>query len=1310
MKRLKTILILLSVFVMGVFVAKADESTLYRSDKLTSNIVTCIIQDHYGYIWIGTQNGLNRFDGYRFTPYYYNKDNQQSLPHNNITSLFVDSKGKLWVGTLKGLAYYDEGNNRFVRKILRPKLDEPRITHIVQKQDGNLLIGTSGFKIFEIGESPSDRTIFQRRCYGYMGENDFYPATLIDDKGNLWYGNNEGYVFCFRTQTKGRKAKTLLADNLNLGLPVDILQLKNKNVMVIFLNGIAVYSPSMKRVSIQHVSYTQNKAIQTSKGDLLVGTEQGLMRYDELGHRLGYVDIYNSKIDVTSTQVSALFEDAQHNLWVGCGTRGLLFKANKSSSFSSWSFSDQFIKTGSSISSVSPARDGGVWTSVSNGNLYHFDSKGRVDRTIAMPSGLNCVYCDGKGKQWLGCGKSLYSFDELSGGFRKLHDFDCDFVQTMVDDHRGNLYVSTFGKGVVMFNPATGLQHHYSMFLKDDKKGFLCNDWVFSIYADSKGLVWIATSSGTSCYDPVKDTFRKYGWHNILEGYACLLVSEDAEGHILIGTDCGMFSFDKHTNKVTSMGLDLTINAIVPDPNGDVWCATSKGIWHYKRNSHQWIEHFNDGGLSEREYIRGVFCRLSDGRVVFGNSDGLVSFLPSQMVAGKQIPAAPLLTGLLLGEQPISMETLSGGNLITTLPVSESKSFSLSYIDNSFTVEFSNFDFGDSRNISLMYRLNDDAWSTIANGDNTITFRHLSPGFYRLYVKIVKNGVASKTQVYNITIRSPWYSSAMAYVVYMLLFLVVGGYLTYRYNRRRQEKLAEEKMQFLINATHDIRTPLTLILSPLHQLMRKKNNDEETTEKLGLIDHNARRILNLVNQILDIRKIDKQQMHLRCEQTELVPFVQNVCKSFETYAHDRNITFRFEHADAVSAWIDQIQMDKVVQNLLSNAFKFTPDGGGIEVRLSQQEDKVLLTVADTGVGLREEDIPKLFSRFYQVVGTQALGKEGTGIGLNLCKMIVEMHHGTIQAQNRQDGVHGSEFIVSIPVGDEYLKPSEKKEPIEEVVAVKEEQEVESTKKATMGMGRTHILLVDDDAEITDYIANELGDYYKFSIAHNGNEALKMLLADDGGTKYKLVVSDILMPEMDGFTLLRTIKSNLSIAHIPVILLTSEAAVGNRLAGLQRGADAFMAKPFLIEELKYQIDNLLARNALMKSRFSGKVDEQLEQVEQRDMADNDQQLMERIMESVNKNLSDSEFSVEQLAADTGLSRSHLHRKMKEIAGISPSEFIRNIRLEQAARLLKERKVNISQVAYTFGFNSPATFSKAFKQHFGQSPSEYIANED
>jgi DNA-binding response OmpR family regulator len=519
------------------------------------------------------------------------------------------------------------------------------------------------------------------------------------------------------------------------------------------------------------------------------------------------------------------------------------------------------------------------------------------------------------------------------------------------------------------------------------------------------------------------------------------------------------------------------------------------------------------------------------------------------------------------------------------------------------------------------------------------------------------------------------------------------SYLGLSWRRQTRQQLDEEKMKFLINATHDIRSPLTLIMSPLHKLLRC-DFDQETKNELKTIEHNAQRIQNLVNQILDIRKIDKQQMKLQCQETDMVQYVGNILKSYDYMAKERNIDFHYRPAvDKLNVWLDRSALDKVVDNLLSNAFKYTYDGGAIEVRVAEGErNTAVLQVVDTGMGIKG-DANRLFDRFYQGTSSRSMHIEGTGIGLNLCKMMVEMHHGTIEAANRDD-VQGSIFTVHLPLGKAHLSAEE--------ILIPEEKEQGQRQKAQSSY---KVLVVDDDVEIGDYIAQELGSFYRITTVTNGREALRQLLSTETDRQFDLVVSDVMMPEMDGFTMLRMIKTNMNISHIPVVMLTSKSDVANRLEGLERGADAFLAKPFDMDELHVVINNLISKNLRLKGKYSG-TQQQKDKVVETNVKGNDEILMERIMKAINEHLSDSDFNVEMLTKEVGISRAQLHRKMKEMTGLPISEFIRNIRLEQAVRLLKEQKINVTQVAYTVGFSNLAHFSTVFRKQFGVSPTEYI----
>ena len=684
-------------------------------------------------------------------------------------------------------------------------------------------------------------------------------------------------------------------------------------------------------------------------------------------------------------------------------------------------------------------------------------------------------------------------------------------------------------------------------------------------------------------------------------------------------------------------------------------------------------------------------------KVYFGHNDGLTVFLPKNINATTPSLAPLQLTAFLVSGQGVNTRTILNGVHITEDPVWLSDHFTLSYLDHTITLCFSQMNFDNPMNVTFEYRVNGGEWIRNTAGVNDFTLSHLQPGTYRIEVRAQQGNEFTPEKLVVVTVRAPWYRTTLAYIIYFLVLLSLAVFVFLTYRRYAHEQLNEEKMKFLINATHDIRSPLTLIMSPLANLKRHISNDQPDAQRdIDTIDRNAKRILNLVSQILDVRKIDKQQMRLHCQKTDLVAFTQGIYKMFEYNAHERNISFTFTHdVDSLDIWIDRSQFDKVVTNLLSNAFKYSYDGGSVEIRLTHTDKKAILQVVDSGVGLDGDNLKHIFERFYQGGNSRRLHIAGTGIGLNLCKMIVDMHHGTIEAHNRKSE-SGALFEVCLPLGNTHLATDE----IEEIPV-----EPEATAAIVKTASAKHrVLVVDDDVEIGRYISSELGRYYRFTVCSNGKEGMKELLVGD----YDVVVSDVMMPEMDGFTMLRMIKSSVKVSHVPVIMLTSMSDVAHRLEGLERGADAFLAKPFDLEELHMVIENLIQSRQRLKGKYSG-AQQQADKVASPEIKGNDELLMERIMKSVNKNLSNSDFNVDMLTQDVGISRAQLHRKMKELTGISTSEFIRNIRLEQAARLLREQKVNVTQVAYTVGFSNLAHFSTIFRKHFGISPSEYAEQE-
>ena len=591
------------------------------------------------------------------------------------------------------------------------------------------------------------------------------------------------------------------------------------------------------------------------------------------------------------------------------------------------------------------------------------------------------------------------------------------------------------------------------------------------------------------------------------------------------------------------------------------------------------------------------------GVICYGNSEGLTYFRPSQVKNYDEKTSAIYLSGVLLDGK---MAPFIGDNL--SVP-SDFKSIVLS---------FSQLDYQSVGNIVFQYRINGGKWISNAAGDNSFNFTGLSYGHYRIEVRTYCNGKYSiYNKVINLDVLAPWYLTVWAKLIYLSLVLGFMAAVIFVYLRKKKRDLEEVKMQFLINATHDIRSPLTLIMEPLKKLKERLGNAEEYHEDIDTMDRNAQRLLTLVNQILDKRRLDKHQMNLSCRETNLVEFSQGLVSLFTYNANLRGIHIKLEMPETpVNAWIDRNKLDKAIANLLSNAFKYTPNGGEIIFRIEKQAEKVLLYVIDSGKGLgKNDDAKNLFERFYQGKNSADMHLGGSGIGLNLCRAIVRLHGGDVTARNREDGKSGACFIIELPLGKEHLKNNQ---------IYSEYVDTGMKQRRSAANRNCKILLVDDDIEICRYIKSELSDWYRFVICNNGKAALKQLLSGD----FDLVVSDVVMPEMDGITLLKNIKGNANISHVPVIMLTSKSEISDRLEGIKLGADAYLAKPFSLEELHLTIDNLIDNVRRLKGKFSGvlKQDDKVEKIE---VKGNDEELMERIMKVVNENMGDSDFNVEKM---------------------------------------------------------------------------------
>lgn len=1276
----------------------ADSGELFTSGKLSSSLINCIVQDKYGYIWVGTEYGLSKFDGYRFTNYLHNEEDTTSITDNIISDLLVDKKGNLWIGCAKGLMRYNYEKNNFSR-LQFPDGRKPRIYSMVESHRGDILLGTAGYGLYSVKNNGIEKTANNRftikweRAYAKRDSDVFFTHIYEDKHHYLWQSSHLSTFTRFIEKQGKVQRKDFKSP---YGAPVAFIQHRPQAMLIVCMYGIIYYDYRTGRIADagydlgtfkNHV--TINNATFDHDGNLYISTsEHGALIIKKGSNKVEQLENSNSNFNLSTAFVNDIIEDKDNNLWIGCYKKGLYLLNQRQQAFSSWSFSAQNYIIGSSVSSIAPGENGETWCTVQNSGVFCFDASGKIIAHPTSPAGTCIIYKDRRGAYWISNGSALYSYNPHTGAYQEKLTFTSAGIYCMTDDNQGNLYISVYSKGLYIYNVESGKVTVLNMRQRGNK-GFLCNDWVRSMAFDHTGHLWIGTSNGVSCLNTKTLSFKDFGWNIILKDRQANGICEGKNGNMIIGTEEGLYLFDRKNNKTLALPHAEVLKgkqvcSIIKDHQGDLWISTTMGIWQYDQKNRQFIGHINGNGLTTREYVLGSSMHTASDLIAFGTSDGITTFSPERVRAKKMELGDVHLTNFIIDGKPINCLT---------------DEFTIPYEENSFTLEFSLLNYRNTDNISFQYRINEGKWNSTNEGSNAVSFNKLKPGSYTLEVRAMSNGnFSKKSTIIHIKVCDPWYASTWAFLLYFLTAAGIILYIIYRYERHRKEDLEETKMQFLINATHDIRSPLTLIMGPLNKL-KTRITDAESKQDIDTIDRNAQRLLLLVNQILDERKIDKDQMHLHCQKTELKEFLRGIMSLYNFNAQERSITLSLKEDESLKeegnlqVWIDRINFDKVISNLLSNAMKYTSDGGEITLIIGKNKESAIIKVEDTGIGLKEEKTDRLFERFYQGNNNSDIHIEGTGIGLNLCRALVKMHGGSIRAYNRTDGIKGSCFEVNIPLGKEHLRP-------EEILQEDSTKTAESTGKRTQANRNFNILIVDDDAEIAHYIKTELSDWYRFDHARNGKEGLKMLLTG----KYDLVISDVMMPEMDGVTMLKKIKGNSNVSDIPVILLTSKSEVENRLEGLRKGADAFLAKPFNMEELHILIDNLVDNVRRIRGKYSG-AQGQKAKIEQIQVKGNNDVLMERVMKYMNEHLADPDLNVEKLTEDVGISRAQLHRKLKEIAGVSAGEFIRNLRLEQAARLIEEGQINITQVAYSVGFSNQTHFSTVFKKHYGMSPSEY-----
>lgn len=1352
---MKTISQLIITMVICLFSiqAWAQSGKLFNTDnQLSSNLATQVFQDKSGFIWIATRNGLNNYDGYHINVIKKDMSNFLGLNSNYINSIAQDEKEHILLGTNNSLLEFT--GSEFLKIPMLDSKGEELATYVKQVyplRNKDVAVATSGYGIMLKKQD-------EQKCHAMKGEVEKlkYIHKLLEDKrGRLWIITEDGKLY--RKETNGR-VTSHFAGTEGVGAQ-DIQQdalgniyLASKNQGVYLLRaGSNVFTriSSIGNLPIDNIYISRNNKLYIGSDGL------GIYVYDPQTGFLQDNPLFSRLVNLAKSNITSIIEDNQGNIWVSMLQKGVFMQSNIQNDFNYMGFrlGNRNVIGENCVTSLSINQGNQVWVGTDKDGLYLFNIATRSVEGHFLNQNTVLTLCkDQQGRTWVGTYTDGLGYMDAAGSF---HPVDLGISKSVgifdiKQDPQGNIWIATMGEGLFCLQKDGSRRNYKAKYGADNnlKVNSLPNDYLVKMALSKDGnQVYIATSVGLACLDR-----KRNSWVSTFKGINCLnknrfshCVFVDSKDHVWYGTEDGAFCFDfrkgiKPKLYTTANGLtDNSVASITEDYQGNIWLGTIKGLNKLALKSGTITKFYTESGLQSNEFSDASVCTTQDKKVILMGGSGGINWFQADRVKQHPWQAKVVISGFVVNNKTVTPGMESGSYTITDSWVTVAREFNLSHDDNTFSLQFSTFTYNNVEQIRYAYSINGDAWRTVPAGQNELAFSHMAPGSYKYRIKAICNGYETPVKEFTIIVHPAWYASIWAKLFYLLL--LIAAIMLYLCHHKHQmedllilqqhihaEEMGEAKIKFFMNISHEIRTPLTLTITPLLSLI-KEDKEPHRQGIYEIIRKNSERILHLINQMMDLRKIDKGQMVMRMCKTDMVSFINEEYDLFKQQAIAKSIDFEYQHdCEELPVWIDRNNFDKVIINTLSNAFKFTPTAGHILLSLTHTDHHAYISIKDSGIGIPKDKLETIFQRFYQTPADPNDRNVGTGIGLDLTRSLVELHYGTISARNNEGEKgskfeHGSEFIIRIPLGKDHLKPEEiieeeemKKEQNNELAEAEQEEQLaenndqpaetlnnSDTTQASAKGAKAEIVIVEDEEDIQEYLKAQLSSDFKIRTYPNGKVALNEILKN----KPDLVISDIMMPEMDGTTLCAKLKSNINTNDVPIILLTAKSREEDQLEGLQTGADAYILKPFNMDILHRNIINLLTVRRTLRNKFTGN-ESQNHQVEQIEMQTPDNSLMQRIMEVINENINDSDLSVDMIAQKVGISRVHLHRKMKELTNQTPHSFIRNIRLQQAAKLLKDGKQSITEVMYACGFSNSASFSTMFKNLYGCSPREYMQN--
>ena len=1348
MSKLKKIVIYLFFLCLGMHSAFSETpeqitfSYISINEGLSQSTVFSIDQDKRGNMWFATYDGVNKYDGYAFTVYQHNEDDPNSIANDISRIVKTDSQGRVWIGTRDGLSRYDEEKDIFQNFFYEKNGKHLQVNGIEEISPEQLLISTpEGLIMFDIKESKFIDDSFSTAMHKTIA------STLYRQDDQIYIGTSTDGLYTYSiTQKTFEKVIPILGTKQIQA----ILQQSPTRIWVATEGaGLFLINPKTKEIKNYLHSPSNPKSISSnyirslamdSQNRLWIGTFNDLNIYHEgTDSFASYSSNPVENGSLSQRSVRSIFMDSQGGMWLGTYFGGLnyyhpirnRFKNIRNIPYKN-SLSDNVV------SCIVEDKDKNLWIGTNDGglNLYNpitqrFTSYTLQEDESARGIGSNnikAVYVDEK--------KSLVYIGTHAGGLSILHrnsgqveNFNQrnsqlvnENVYAILPDGEGNLWLGTLS-ALVRFNPE---QRSFTTIEKEKDGTPVVSKQITTLFRDSHKRLWIGGEEGLSVFKQEGLDIQKASIlpvSNVTKLFTNCIY-EASNGVIWVGTREGFYCFNEKDKQIkrynTTNGLpNNVVYGILEDSFGRLWLSTNRGISCFNPETEKFRNFTESDGLQSNQFNTASYCRTSVGQMYFGGINGITTFRPELLLDNPYTPPV-VITKLQLFNKVVRPDDETG---ILTKNISETKSITLKSWQTAFSIEFVVSNYISGQHNTFAYKLEgyDKEWYYLTDS-RTVSYSNLPQGTYQFLVKAANsdgkwNPIPTALEIIVLPI---WYKTWWALLIFFATF---AGFITFvfrffwmrksmeaqleieRRDKEHQEEINQMKMRFFINISHELRTPLTLILTPLQEIINKIS-DRWTRNQLEYIQRNANRLLHLVNQLMDYRRAELGVFELKAKKGNAHQLIQDNFLFYDTLARHKKITYTLHsELEDKEVLFDANYLELIVNNLLSNAFKYTESGQSITVTLKEENGWLLLQVSDTGIGIPINKQGKIFERFYQIESEHV----GSGIGLSLVQRLIELHHGRIELDSEEN--KGSTFSVYLPQDLSVYKPSELASNDEQ----NEEEQVYSTNSKAMyfidtekvenesvesgDKKRGTILIVEDNNEIRRYLSNGLADLFNTLEAGNGEEALEKLKDNE----VDVIVTDVMMPVMDGIKLCKNVKQNIRTCHIPVIILSAKTDIKDQMEGLQMGADDYIPKPFSLAILTTKIQNMMRTRRRMLDKYAKSLEVEPEKITFNAM---DEALLKRAMAIVEKNMDNIEFSTDEFAREMNMSRSNLHLKLKAITGESTIDFIRKIRFNEAAKLLKDGRYTVAEVSTMVGFNTPSYFATSFKKYFGCLPTEYI----